>query len=76
MFLLLSSQPPGYTPPPCTTPTFNDVPCSSPFAAWIEDLVTRGITGGCGAGSYCPANSVSRAQMAVFLVATFGLIPV
>jgi glucose/arabinose dehydrogenase len=76
VFLLLSSQPPGYTPPPCTTPTFNDVPCSNVFAAWIEDLVSRGITGGCGGGNYCPGTSVSRAQMAVFLVATFGLIPV
>jgi hypothetical protein len=76
VFLLLSAEPPGYTPPPCTAPTFNDVPCSSGFAAWIEELVRRGITGGCGGGNYCPAGTVTRAQMAVFLVATFGLVPV
>jgi hypothetical protein len=76
VLLLLSAESPGYTPPPCTSPTFNDVPCSSGFAAWIEELVRRGVTGGCGAGNYCPAGTVTRAQMAVFLVATFGLIPV
>jgi glucose/arabinose dehydrogenase len=76
VFLLLSAEAPGYTPPPCTSPTFNDVPCSSGFAPWVEELVRRGITGGCGGGSYCPAGTVTRAQMAVFLVATFGLVPV
>jgi hypothetical protein len=63
----------GYNPPACTAPTFGDVPCSSPFAAWIYDLVSRGITGGCGAGTYCPASPATRGQMSVFLVRTFGL---
>jgi hypothetical protein len=34
--------------------------------------VARGITGGCAAGQYCPGQPVTRAQMAVFLGATFG----
>jgi len=74
VFLLLTKEPPGYTPPPCTTPTFGDVPCSSPYAKWIYELVARGITGGCGSGNYCPTSSVTRGQMAVFLVTTFGLL--
>ena len=49
------------------------MPCSNPFAAWIGELVTRGITAGCSASSYCPGQPVTRAQMAVFLVRTFGL---
>ena len=40
---------------------------------WIEALKNDGITSGCGAGIYCPENSVTRDQMAVFLVRTFNL---
>ena len=74
VFLLSTLEPPGYVPPPCSAATFGDVPCSSPFARWIYELVARGITGGCGGGSYCPVSPVTRGQMAVFLVTTFGLI--
>jgi hypothetical protein len=63
----------SYTPPACVTPTFDDVPCDSPFAPWIYDLVARGITGGCGNGSYCPTVAATRGQMAVFVVKTFSL---
>jgi hypothetical protein len=31
-------------------------------------LVGDGVTAGCGGGNYCPNNSVTRAQMAVFLL--------
>jgi hypothetical protein len=72
-FLLLTSQGPGYTPPACTSATFTDVPCSNAFAPWIYDLVARGVTAGCGAGSYCPGGAVTRGQMAVFLVRTFAI---
>ncbi len=72
-FLLLAKEGSSYTPPACATPTFSDVPCSSPFAVWIDELARRGITGGCGGGNYCPSGSVTRAQMAVFLATTFGL---
>jgi hypothetical protein len=73
VFLLKTLEPPGYVPPPCTAPVFGDVPCSSPFARWVNELVTRGITGGCGGGDYCPLAPVTRGQMSVFLVVTFGL---
>jgi hypothetical protein len=52
---------------------FSDVPASSPFCRWIEELARRGITSGCGGGTYCPTNPVTREQMAVFISATFGL---
>jgi ELWxxDGT repeat protein len=73
VFLLRTFEGPTYTPPDCTVPTYSDVPCSSPFARWIEELVLRGITAGCGGGLYCPLLAVSRGQMAVLLTATFGL---
>jgi len=67
VFLLKSKLGVCYTPPPCSG-TFPDVPCSSNFAPWIEALAAQGITGGCGGGNYCPANVVTRQQMAVFLL--------
>lgn len=73
VFLLRTLEGPSYVPPDCTVPTFNDVPCSSPFARWIEELVRRQITAGCGGGAYCPTNPLPRGQMAVFLTATFSL---
>ena len=71
--LLLRTLDPALNPPACTTPLFSDVPASSPFCRWIEELVRRGVTAGCGGGRYCPADPVTREQMAVFLTTTFGL---
>ncbi len=48
--------------------SFDDVSPSSGFYPFIEDIFHNGITGGCGAGIYCPTNSVTRAQMSVFLL--------
>ena len=47
---------------------FADVPASSAFHASIEQMVRDGITSGCGGGNYCPTSSITRAQMAVFLL--------
>ena len=62
-------------PPACVAGAemFADVPASSPFCKWIEELVRRGVVSGCGNGNYCPTASVTREQMAVFLTVTFGL---
>jgi hypothetical protein len=68
VFLLKGKYGICYTPPPCTAPVFPDVPCTSGFAPWINELVAEGITAGCGGGLYCPANPVNRQQMAVFLL--------
>jgi S-layer homology domain len=48
--------------------SFPDVPPSNQFYAFIENLFHNGVTGGCGGGDYCPGNSVTRSQMAVFLL--------
>ena len=73
VFLLKTLLGPDYEPPTCVG-IFLDVPCSSPFAAWIEDLFSRQIAAGCGGGNYCPASDTTRGQMAPFLVKTFGLL--
>jgi hypothetical protein len=62
--------------------TFEDVEPSHPFAgvedvwyyAWVEDLAAVGLTEGCGSNpltgrsEYCPESSVTRAELAVFLM--------
>ena len=47
--------------------SFPDVPQNA-FYPFIENLFHNGVTGGCAGGGYCPGNSVTRAQMAVFLL--------
>jgi len=71
VFLLKTEHGSAYLPPMCTG-IFNDVPCPSQYANWIEQLFNEGITGGCGAGNYCPNAAVTRGQMAVFLLRTFA----
>ena len=68
VFLLKGKHGLCYVPPACTPGYFDDVPCPSTYAAWIEALAKEGITGGCGGNSYCPTNPVRRDQMAVFLL--------
>jgi hypothetical protein len=71
---VLRTLDPTLTPPPCSPPNrFNDVPETSPFCSWVEELAGRGIVSGCGGGGYCPTSPVTREQMAVFIAATFGL---
>jgi uncharacterized repeat protein (TIGR03803 family) len=67
VFLLKAKHGQFYLPPDCTG-VFDDVPCPSTFADWIEQLVTENITVGCGGTNYCPNNPVRRDQMAVFLL--------
>jgi hypothetical protein len=71
VFLLRARYGLCFVPPPCTVPAFDDVPCTSIFAPWINELVAQGITGGCAGGNnYCPTNPVLRQQMAVLLLRT------
>ncbi len=61
-------------PPACAPPNmFADVPETSGFCRWIEELARRGVVTGCGGGNYCPTANVTREQMSVFLSVTFGL---
>ena len=74
VFLVRAKHGIAFTPP-AATGDFADVPISHWAAAYIEQLYADGITTGCGLMplSYCPANSVTRAQAAAFLVRTFDL---
>ena len=68
VFLLRGKHGGSYLPPSATGTVFGDVSVSTPFAAWIEQLFAEGITSGCGSGNYCPAATVTRDAMAVFLL--------
>jgi len=72
VFLLKAKLGSAHIPPPCTGTVFTDVPCSGgPFDPWIEEMASLQITGGCGNGQYCPTATVTRQQMAVFLLKAF-----
>jgi hypothetical protein len=71
--VVLRTLDPALSPPACTTPVYPDVPASSPFCRWIEELTRRGVVTGCGGGNYCPIAPVTREQMGVFIGVTFGL---
>ncbi len=69
VFLLRAKYGNAYTPPAVGASTgFNDVATSYWAAAWIKQLAVEGVTGGCGNGNYCPSKTVTRAEMAVFLL--------
>jgi len=72
VFLLRAKHGAGYSPPPATG-VFDDVPLNHWAVHWIEQLAAEEITSGCGNNNYCPDAVVTRGQMAVFLVRTFGL---
>ncbi|MEX0879783.1 MAG: hypothetical protein WEB59_10825 [Thermoanaerobaculia bacterium] len=61
---------------PACTGVFDDVACPGASAVdFIEELYAEQITGGCSSipPLYCPDNSSTRGQMAVFIVKTFNL---
>ncbi len=47
---------------------FSDVDQADIFHSYVETIFRNGITAGCGGGDYCRNASVTRAQMAVFLL--------
>ena len=72
VLLLKSKLGSAHIPPPCTGTVFADVPCTGgPFDPWVEELAALQITGGCGRTNYCPGDTVTRQQMAVFLLKAF-----
>jgi CSLREA domain-containing protein len=75
VFLLKTKYGSGYVPPACTG-VYDDVVCPTAAAVdFIEELAAEQITGGCQASPplYCPDNSSTRGQMAVFITKTFNL---
>ena len=59
--------------PAPASPTFSDVPTTDEGYQYIEALYASGITGGCGAGNFCPDANLTRRQMAIFLAKALGL---
>jgi hypothetical protein len=60
-----ASQRTGYIGP---VSIFSDEPTTDAFWPYIQGLYQAEITTGCATGQFCPLNSVTRAEMAVFLV--------
>jgi hypothetical protein len=52
--------------------SFTDVPPGAFAYRFIETLLHEGLTAGCGNGMYCPGQSITRWQMAVFLAAAMA----
>ena len=70
-FVLTAKEGAGYNPPACAPPNlFADVPETSLFCKFIEELAERGVVGGCAPNQYCPSSPVLRNQMAVFVLRT------
>ena len=74
VLILKATKGNDFSPPPATG-TFADVPISYWAADWIEELYRQNITTGCSANplKFCPDGTVSRAEMAAFLVRSFDL---
>jgi len=64
-----------FNPPAPGSQRFNDVPPSNVFYNFIDRMAVLNITLGCTADHlmYCPGDTVTRAQMAAFLVRAFNL---
>src|SRR5262245_9612277 len=79
VFLLRAKHGGAYVPPPATGTVFYDVHVNDFASDWIEQLYAEGVTGGCAPASpgtgnlplYCPNDSVTRGQMAVFLLKVY-----
>lgn len=46
---------------------FTDVPSTSTYYPYIQNIAVAGITKGCAVGKYCPKDFVTREQMAAFI---------
>ncbi len=70
VFLLRVIHGSTYAPPLNSPAVFSDVPANYWARDWINQLYAEGVTGGCGTNplSFCPDQTVTRAQMAVFLL--------
>ena len=50
------------------SPSFDDVPATATYFRWIQRMKVDQITAGCTPTSYCSDSSVTRGQMAIFLM--------
>lgn len=74
-FIIRALGEPNPTPP--ATQRFVDVPPTNQFYAFIDRLAALGITVGCSVNAqgeqfYCPSESITREQMAAFIIRALG----
>lgn len=62
---------PPFVPPAATGTTFTDAPAGYCLSPWIEQFYRDGFTSGCDVGLYCSYKTLTRAEMAVFLVRAY-----
>lgn len=55
-----------------TVRPFTDVADSSSYAPYVNTMHSIDVTAGCSSGKYCPNQSVTREQMAVFIIKAMG----
>ncbi len=70
--LLRTLEGPSYEPP-AATGEFADLPAGDPEAPWAEELARRTIDAGCGGGNFCPGATLSRGDMAVWIVKAYSI---
>jgi len=68
ILVLRAKHGPGWAPPVATGTVFTDVPIDYWAAPFIEQFKAEGITLGCGPTTYCPESTMTRTEMAVFLI--------
>lgn len=70
---LIVARFPGEPLPACVPPgPFLDVPCSYWAAQWIAQLKAKGLTTGVDGQNYAPDSTLTRAELAAFLVKTLS----
>ncbi|MBV9478855.1 MAG: S-layer homology domain-containing protein [Acidobacteria bacterium] len=70
-WLLVAEHGATYQPPACTgAGPFTDVPCTNAYATWIGQLKAEGLTSGTGGGAYSPDQTLTRAELAIFVLRT------
>ena len=63
----------GEDPAAVSGPRFSDVDAGSFYAPFVERMAELGVTAGCADSRFCPDDTVTRAQMAVFLSSAYDL---
>lgn len=74
VFMLRARHGAAYTPPRPDGGAFRDI-AGHWAEAWIEQLKEEGVVSGYSDGSYRPEQYLTRAQVAVFLLRAFDLLP-
>jgi len=74
LLMAMNADNPDYEPTQAVQYVFNDVKPNYWAIAWIEQLYNEGVTQGCDINplKFCPSESVTRAEMAVFLIRGFA----